>query len=237
MLEVQLKRLGGSHPLCSSQCRMAVPGEGGRKRRRGEEVQLRKGWRRVSYAAIIIWKFDDLEKSHPTEGSPGAGHGCRETKLGPGPPDSCLDGLRAAVVDHWEDTVNYLWHKCHQDDERSSALTFATVGGDLSEGVVAAVALASDHAGLALALAAVPVAGSGEGAERVAVAQQAAAAALGAVVVVLDANGEEELVMGVQSTPPLLRVTAGTFLSLSLLILFNTFTLFLWIIRFETHIK
>lgn len=74
---------------------------------------------------------------------------------------------------------------------RARVLTFAAVSGDLGEGVVAAVALASDHAGLALALAAVAVTRSGEGAERVAFAQQTAVAAPGAVVVVLDTNEEE----------------------------------------------
>lgn len=120
--------------------------------------------------------------------------------------------------------MNYLLHKCNKDDERSStltpsrlstALTFAAVSGDLSEGVVAAVALASDHAGLALALAAVAVTRSGEGAERVAVTQQTALAALGTVVVVLDANAEEEL-SDRSSNQPLyhitaLRVTTATF--------------------------
>lgn len=75
----------------------------------------------------------------------------------------------------------------------ASALTFATMSGDLRKGVVAAVALAPDHAGLALALAAVPVTRSGEGAERVAITQQTALAALRTVVVVLETNAEEEL--------------------------------------------
>lgn len=92
--------------------------------------------------------------------------------------------------------MNYLLHKSNKNgdtDAIAPAPTFATVGGDLSKGVVAAVALASDHARFALALAVVPVASPGEGAQRVAVAQQAAVAALGTVVVVLEANAEEEL--------------------------------------------
>lgn len=107
VVEVQLKRLGGSHPLCSSQWRMAVPGEGG-SGGRGEEgnacmrLQLRKGLRQVLYAARIIWEFDDLsgKEPHHTEGSPRTGHRRRETKLSPGPPDPSLDGLRAAVIDY-----------------------------------------------------------------------------------------------------------------------------------------
>lgn len=88
-------------------------------------------------------------------------------------------------------------HKWNKHDERETpAPTFATISRDLGEGVVAAVALAPDHAGLALALAAVAVTRSGEGAERVTVAQQAAVAALGMVVVVLDTSGEEGLVGG-----------------------------------------
>lgn len=93
--------------------------------------------------------------------------------------------------------INYLLHKCNKYDERETpSPTFTTISGDLGEGVVAAVALAPDHAGLALALAAVAVTRSGEGAERVTVAQQTAVAALGMVVVVLDTSGEEGLVDG-----------------------------------------
>lgn len=69
-------------------------------------------------------------------------------------------------------------------------LTFAAIRRNLGEGVVAAVALASDHAGLTLTLAAVPVARSGEGADRVAVTQQAGVAAFGTVVVVLETGLE-----------------------------------------------
>lgn len=79
---------------------------------------------------------------------------------------------------------------------RACVLTFATVSGDLREGVVAAVALPSDHTGLALALAAVPVTRPGEGAQRVAVTQQAAIAALGTVVVVLETNAGVRLTTG-----------------------------------------
>lgn len=71
--------------------------------------------------------------------------------------------------------------KLHSD----KILTFTAVSRDLSKGVVTAVTLASDHAGLTLTLAALSVARSGEGANRVAVAQQAGVAALGAVMVVL----------------------------------------------------
>lgn len=55
--EVQLKRLGGSQPLCSSQCRMAVPEKEERESERVEEQTAaeRDGLRRVSYIAIIIW--------------------------------------------------------------------------------------------------------------------------------------------------------------------------------------
>lgn len=57
--EVQLKRLGGSQPLCSSQWRIAVPEREEREREREGEVRnrlkLREGWRQVSYIAIIIW--------------------------------------------------------------------------------------------------------------------------------------------------------------------------------------
>ena len=51
--------------------------------------------------------------------------------------------------------------------------TLAAVGRHLGEGVVTSVTLAPDDARLALALAALPVAGPGEGADGVAVAQQA----------------------------------------------------------------
>lgn len=69
--------------------------------------------------------------------------------------------------------------------EKKDPLTFAAVGRHLGEGVVAAVALAPDDAGFTLTLAALPLARPGEGAHRVAVAQQAGVAALRPVVVVL----------------------------------------------------
>ena len=64
--------------------------------------------------------------------------------------------------------------------------TLAAVGRHLSEGVVTPVTLASDDTGLALALAALPIARSGERADGVAVTQQARLTALGPVVVVLE---------------------------------------------------
>lgn len=65
-------------------------------------------------------------------------------------------------------------------------LTFTAIRRNLSEGVVTAVTLASDHTGLTLTLAALSVTRSGEGADRVAVAQQAGVAAFRTVVVVLE---------------------------------------------------
>lgn len=69
-------------------------------------------------------------------------------------------------------------------------LTFTAVGRNLGEGVVAAVTLASDDAGLTLTLAALSIARPGERADRVAVTQQARIAALGTVVVVLETRSE-----------------------------------------------
>lgn len=80
---------------------------------------------------------------------------------------------------------------CHEETKirielhSDEILTFTAVSRDLSERVVTAVTLASDHAGLALTLAALSVARSGEGANRVAVTQQAGVTALGTVMVVL----------------------------------------------------
>lgn len=73
-------------------------------------------------------------------------------------------------------------------------LTFAAIRRNLSEGVVTAVALASDHAGLTRTLAAVQITCSGEGADRVAVTQQAGVAAFGTVVVVLETGLERRRV-------------------------------------------
>lgn len=119
------------------------------------------------------------------------------------------------------------------------ALTFATISGDLSEGVIAAVTLASDHAGFALALAAVPVTRSGQGAERVTVTQQTAVAALGTVVVVLGANAEEELTDRSPNQPlyyiTAVRVITGTIWNV--LSYCKTLILFPMIKRFERHIK
>lgn len=64
-------------------------------------------------------------------------------------------------------------------------LTFTAAGRNLSERVVAAVALAADHAGFTLTLAAFAIARSGEGADGVTVTEQAGVAALWAIVVVL----------------------------------------------------
>lgn len=64
--------------------------------------------------------------------------------------------------------------------------TFTAVRRNLSKGVVTAVTLASDDTGFTLTLAALSVAGSGERADRVAVAQQAGITAFRAVVVVLE---------------------------------------------------
>lgn len=61
-----------------------------------------------------------------TEGPPRTGHGRRETKLGPGPPDPSLDGLRAAVIDDCEEAKTRSIIHCtnvNKDDERSSAPT------------------------------------------------------------------------------------------------------------------
>lgn len=69
-------------------------------------------------------------------------------------------------------------------------LTFTAAGRNLSERVVAAVALAADHAGFTLTLAAFAIARSGEGADGVTVTEQAGVAVLGAIVVVLKKRGE-----------------------------------------------
>lgn len=137
-------------------------------------------------------------------------NGSRETELGPGPPDTSLDGLRAAVIDHWE-----RWSRKESRDDGDedtngkgfnilvaiikqglwmnndstiiwSILTFTAAWRNLGEGVVAAVTLAPDDSGFTLTLAALSVTHSGERAHWVAVAQQAGVAALRTVVVVLE---------------------------------------------------
>lgn len=148
-----------------------------------------------------------LKKYH-TKGSLGTGNCCGEAKLSPGPPDPGLDGLRAAVIDYWgrrsseeksggrlrwSDTkiLHLKFIYCYEATKirikfhSDKILTFTAVSRDLSERVVTAVTLASDHARLTLTLAALSVTRSGEGANRVAVTQQAGVAALGAVMVVL----------------------------------------------------
>lgn len=58
------------------------------------EKRLEANVIRCHYSRVISWCVWNR-----TEGPPRTGHGRREAKLGPGPPDPRLDGLGAAVID------------------------------------------------------------------------------------------------------------------------------------------
>lgn len=103
VMEVQLKRLGGSHPLCSSQWRIAVPEMEERESERwGIDCSWETAWGKFHILPLLYGNLMVYLKNYHTKRSLGTRNCCRKTKLSPGPPDPSLDGLRAAVIDYWE---------------------------------------------------------------------------------------------------------------------------------------
>lgn len=99
-MEVQLKSCGGSHPLSSLQCRIAVPIATTKQQIKVFTVICRF-MNNKQQSPIGMCIFGDLLDFEPTCRAFGAidRNGAAERSLGP--PDARVEGLRASIVNHW----------------------------------------------------------------------------------------------------------------------------------------